>query len=89
MLPLCPQLHGASTKLSGPVTDTEIPIWDTSDAGIAGGHRGESAGGISPPAALRTGRDSLPSSGPHSPACDERDKLPVGEKLGLVQVNLL
>jgi hypothetical protein len=33
---------------------------------------GESAGGISPPA-LRTGRDSLPSSGPHSPACGERD----------------
>jgi predicted kinase len=29
---------------------------------------GESAGGISPPAALRTGRDSLPSSGPRSPA---------------------
>ena len=34
---------------------------------------GESAGGVSPPAARRTGRDGLPSSGPHSPACGERD----------------
>src|SRR5947208_2834448 len=35
---------------------------------------GESAGGVSPPAALRTGRDGLPSSGPRSPALGERDE---------------
>src|SRR6266566_2420592 len=50
---------------------------------------GESAGGISPPAALRTGRDSLPSSGPHSPACGERDKLPMSEEARLVLIHLL
>src|SRR5690349_24612708 len=50
---------------------------------------GESAGGVSPPAALRTGRDSLPSSGPHSPALCERDELPVGEQAWLVLVDLL
>jgi hypothetical protein len=50
---------------------------------------GESAGGVSPPAALRTGRDSLPSSGPHSPALGERDELPVGEQARLVLVDLL
>src|SRR6266581_3942015 len=50
---------------------------------------GESAGGVSPPAALRTGRDGLPSSGPHSPAGGERDKLPVSEQARLVLVHLL
>src|SRR6516164_9025391 len=50
---------------------------------------GESAGGVSPPAALRTGRDSLPSSGPHSPASGERDELPVGEQVRLMLVVLL
>ena len=50
---------------------------------------GESAGGISPPAALRTGRDGLPSSGPHSPALGERDELPVGEQARLVLIHLL
>src|SRR5436190_24337686 len=50
---------------------------------------GESAGGVSPPAALRTGRDSLPSSGPHSPALGKRDQLPVGEQARLVLVALL
>jgi hypothetical protein len=50
---------------------------------------GESAGGVSPPAALRTGRDSLPSSGPHSPALGERDELPVGEQARLVLIHLL
>ena len=56
---------------------------------LARGAGGESAGGISPPAALRTGRDSLPSSGPHSPALGERDELPVGEQAWLVLVYLL
>src|SRR6266567_6833739 len=50
---------------------------------------GESAGGVSPPAALRTGRDSLPSSGPHSPSLGERDELPVGEQARLVLIHLL
>jgi hypothetical protein len=50
---------------------------------------GESAGGVSPPAALRTGRDGLPSSGPHSPACGECDELPVCEQARLVLVDLL
>src|SRR6516162_7421519 len=50
---------------------------------------GESAGGVSPPAALRTGRDGLPSSGPHSPAGGECDELPVGEQPRLVLVDLL
>ena len=50
---------------------------------------GESAGGVSPPAALRTGRDGLPSSGPHSPALGERDELPVGEQARLVLIHLL
>src|SRR6266567_5715257 len=50
---------------------------------------GESAGGVSPPAALRTGRDSLPSSGPHSPALGKRDELPVGEQARLVLIHLL
>ena len=35
--------------------------------------RVKSAGEPRPPAALRTGRDGLPSSGPHSPALGERD----------------
>jgi hypothetical protein len=55
----------------------------------ASGLPGESAGGVSPSAALRTGRDGLPSSGPHSPAGGERDKLPVGEQARLVLVGLL
>src|SRR5262249_22742400 len=50
---------------------------------------GESAGGVSPPPALRTGRDGLPSSGPHSPASCEGDQLPVCEQARLVLVNLL
>src|SRR5689334_15013767 len=50
---------------------------------------GESAGGVSPPAALRTGRDSLPSSGPHSPASGERDELPAGKQARLVLIDLL
>jgi hypothetical protein len=37
----------------------------------------------------QTGRDGLPSSGPHSPAGGERDKLPVGEQPRLVLVDLL
>ncbi len=48
---------------------------------------GESAGGVAPPAALRTGRDSLLSSGPHSPAGGECDEVPVGEEGGLVAVD--
>jgi len=41
------------------------------------------------PAALRTGRDSLLSSGPHSPAGGECDEVPVGEEGGLVAVDHL
>ncbi len=51
--------------------------------------QGESAGGVSPPAALRTGRDGLPSSGPHSPALGERDELPAGQQARLVLIHLL
>src|SRR5260221_13285169 len=51
--------------------------------------RGEGGGGTPPPAARRAGRDSPPSSGPHSPAGGERDKLPVGEEAGLILVDLL
>ena len=63
-----------------------------------GQRRGEARGvrpgrvsrrGDSHPAALRTGRDGLPSSGPHSPAGGERDELPVGEEARLVLVDLL
>src|SRR6516164_6948252 len=50
---------------------------------------GESAGGVSPPAALRTGRDSLPSSGPHRPVSGKRDKLPVREQVRLMLGNPL
>ena len=50
---------------------------------------GESTGGIAPPAALRTGRDGLPSSGPHRPAVGECDELPVGEEFGVASVNPL
>src|SRR6202795_3670609 len=50
---------------------------------------GGSGGGGPPPAALRTGRDSLPSSGPHSPASGERDQLPVSEQARLVLIHLL
>src|SRR5258708_28730037 len=42
-----------------------------------------------PAAALRTGRDSLPSSGPHSPPGREYGKLPVREQAGVVLVHLL
>src|SRR6266568_2017117 len=41
------------------------------------------------PAALRTGRDSLPSSGPHSPPGSECDEFPVGEQVWRIQVDLL
>src|SRR5436190_20043979 len=51
--------------------------------------RASRRGGVSPPAALRTGRDGLPSSGPHSPALGERDELPVGEQARLVLIHLL
>jgi hypothetical protein len=44
---------------------------------------GESAGGVAPPAALRTGRDDLSSSGPHSPAGGSCDQVPVSEEYGL------
>src|SRR5271154_6257954 len=57
--------------------------------GSAGLSSGGSGGGGSPPPPLRTGRESLPSSGPHSPACGECDELPVGEQAGLVLVCLL
>jgi hypothetical protein len=50
---------------------------------------GESAGEVAPPAALRTGRDSLLSSGPHSPAGGECDEVPVGEQGGPVAVDRL
>ena len=49
----------------------------------------ESAGGSHPPAALRTGRDDLPSSGPHSPASDGGRELPVGKQVGLALACLL
>src|SRR5436190_7206182 len=51
--------------------------------------RASRRGGVSPPAALRTGRDSLPSSGPHSPALGDRDELPVGEQARLVLIHRL
>ena len=35
---------------------------------LEGDNAGEWPGGIAPPGSLRTGRDSLPSSGPHRPA---------------------
>ena len=50
---------------------------------------GESAGGVSPSAALRTGRDGLPSSGPRNPASGECDELPVCEQTWPVLVDLL
>jgi len=49
----------------------------------------ESAGGVSPPAALRTRREPLDSPGSCSPAGGEGDELPVGEEAGLVLVHLL
>src|SRR5260370_12566324 len=51
--------------------------------------KGEWGGEIAPPAARRTGRDSLPSSGPHSPPGRECDELPVREQAGVVLVHLL
>src|SRR5215831_17243861 len=47
---------------------------------------GRVAGGVSPPGSLRTGRDSLPSSGSHGPASEGRGELPVGEEGWLVLV---
>ena len=44
---------------------------------------GEWPGGISPPGSLRTGRHSLPSSGPHRPTGSESDKLRMGDKVPL------
>src|SRR5215216_1886080 len=49
---------------------------------------GESPGGISPPGARRTGRDSLPSSGSHRPAVGARADPPVGEQAGFASVDL-
>jgi hypothetical protein len=40
---------------------------------------GEWPGGVSPPGSLRTGRDSLPSSGSHGSASKGWGELPVGE----------
>src|SRR5207237_4086415 len=71
-------------------TDPHLPV----RRAAVGPYRGDRSrvsrrGGVSPPAALRTGRDSLPSSGPHSPALGERDELPVGEQVWLVLIHLL
>jgi hypothetical protein len=68
---------------------TERLIWAANKKTQRAMHAGESAGGVAPPAALRTGRDSLLSSGPHSPAGGECDEVPVGEEGGLVAVDRL
>src|SRR5262245_22162126 len=90
-----PLHHGLIKSQPGPQS-SRLPVTRITfiparypNAATTNGLPGESAGGISPPAALRTGRDGLPSSGPHSPAVGERDELPVGEQVWLVLVGLL
>src|SRR5713226_1360432 len=90
-----PRCHGLplAAVTSGPATPTMGPHNHCSarrrQPGQPGARGGESAGGIAPPAALRTGRDSLPSSGPHSPPGSECDEFPVGEQVWRIQVDLL
>jgi hypothetical protein len=50
---------------------------------------GEWRTGTSPARSLRTGRDSLPSSGPHRPACSEGNESPVDEELRVAAVDSL
>ncbi len=78
-----------SALAATPSSDRVTPICATFPRKGAVARRVSRRGGSHPPAALRTGRDDLPSSGPPSPASDGGRELPVGKQVGLALACLL